>query len=541
MDIDKVFDHVGSFGAYQFYVYTLGWLPSILCGVHQLANVFLVASPKHRCFVDGCDAEGSSYGNSSWTSFALPRGPKGASECLANDRANDTLGTCRPSDFLNSTHACNRWVWDRAEFHATAATEFDLVCKDGWLASLSQSVLMVGVLLAAIVVGNLTDRYGRRLAFLVIPPLYFASTLATAYARNYAEYVVLRFLAAFCSSSVFQTSYVLCIEFIGASHRLWSVQLYQVAFSIGECLLALAAFFLRDWRELAMALSLPVVLMLPYYWLLPESLSWCLSHNRHGEATKIIGKVARWNGKAVPDDLIVEAWGTASPKPGSASILDLFKTRRMSFRTVNLSFNWLVNSLVYYGLSLSAGSLAGNTYANFAAMSLVEIPAVVLCTVALQYFGRRQVLSSLLLLAGVFCTTVPFLSEGKPVLVTILATLGKSNIAASFALIYMYSAELYPTSLRNTGIGMGSMSARIGSIAAPFVASDLGKLHPTLPMAVFGSASLLAGLLTLALPETRGKGLPQTLEDAEKLGTFGSGDSEERTHLVDDSGEDEAT
>uniref|UniRef100_A0A2R5L514 Putative organic cation/carnitine transporter n=1 Tax=Ornithodoros turicata TaxID=34597 RepID=A0A2R5L514_9ACAR len=538
MDIDEVFEHIGPFGKYQFYVYALGWVPSILAGVHQLANVFLTATPHHRCYVNGCDSKSSSYDNASWISFALPEQPPGKLQCYANDRVNSTGNdTCLPSDFVNSTHQCDRWVWDQSEFHSTVVSEFNLVCNDGWLASLSQSVLMVGVLVAALLVGNLTDKYGRRLAFLIIPPLYLASTLATAFSQNYATFVVLRFLSAFCSSAVFQTSYVLCIEFVASSHRLWGVQLYQLAFSIGESFLAVTAFCIRDWRMLAVVLSVPVTIMLPFYWLLPESLSWCLANNRHSEAMRIMKKVARWNGRSLPEDFVIQPSSPSSEKREQSSICDLFRTPRMSFRSVNLSFNWLVNSLVYYGLSLSAGSLAGDTYVNFAAMSLVEIPAVLLCTTALHWVGRRKVLSTLLLLAGTFCTVVAVLPGHMPVLKTSLATMGKSSIAGSFALIYMYSAEIYPTSLRNTGIGLGSMAARIGSIAAPFVASDLGKLHPRLPMVVFGGMSLLAGLLTLALPETRGMKLPQTLEDAEKLGTSSPSVSEENVCLINEAGD----
>lgn len=56
--------------------------------------------------------------------------------------------------------------------------------------------------------------------------------------------------------------------------------------------------------------------------------------------------------------------------------------------------------------------------------------------------------------------------------VTVLAILGKSAIAASFAIIYIYSAEIYPTTLRSTGIGISSMCGRLGGIIAPII-SDL--------------------------------------------------------------------
>lgn len=45
------------------------------------------------------------------------------------------------------------------------------------------------------------------------------------------------------------------------------------------------------------------------------------------------------------------------------------------------SFNRLVTSLVYYGLSFNADDLAGNMYLNFALSGIVEIPAYLLASI----------------------------------------------------------------------------------------------------------------------------------------------------------------
>ena len=34
-------------------------------------------------------------------------------------------------------------------------------------------------------------------------------------------------------------------------------------------------------------------------------------------------------------------------------------------------------------------------------------------------------------------------------------------------MIYIYAPEIYPTEARSTGLGLGSMAARIGGVAAP--------------------------------------------------------------------------
>lgn len=46
---------------------------------------------------------------------------------------------------------------------------------------------------------------------------------------------------------------------------------------------------------------------------------------------------------------------------------------------------------------------------------------------------------------------------------------GKFGFTMAFSVVYIYTAEIYPTVLRNVGIGMCSSAARIGSITAPYV------------------------------------------------------------------------
>ena len=48
--------------------------------------------------------------------------------------------------------------------------------------------------------------------------------------------------------------------------------------------------------------------------------------------------------------------------------------------------------------------------------------------------------------------------------------IGKLGAAAAFAVIYVFSAELYPTVVRNAGMGASSCCARIGGMVAPYIA-----------------------------------------------------------------------
>ena len=46
---------------------------------------------------------------------------------------------------------------------------------------------------------------------------------------------------------------------------------------------------------------------------------------------------------------------------------------------------------------------------------------------------------------------------------------GKFLISMTFAIAYLYTAELFPTKVRNLAVGLASTFARIGSISAPYI------------------------------------------------------------------------
>jgi len=96
---------------------------------------------------------------------------------------------------------------------------------------------------------------------------------------------------------------------------------------------------------------------------------------------------------------------------------------------------------------------------------------------------------------------------------TIPAFLGKFMIGGVYVVIYVHTAELYPTMLRTIGVGTGNMASYIFNMIVPFILT-LRFLASWLPGLVFCTSAVFGGLLMLILKETLNTPSLQTIQDA---------------------------
>ncbi|GLH00657.1 Organic cation transporter protein [Gryllus bimaculatus] len=199
-----------------------------------------------------------------------------------------------------------------------------------------------------------------------------------------------------------------------------------------------------------------------------------------------------------------------------ATVLQVARSRKLLVRALLLFFIWAANAFVYYGLSVNSTSLGGDKYLNFALVCLVEIPGYTVAWLLMNRLGRRMSLGGSLGLCALTCIGAAFVPVGMEWAEIVLFLVGKLGITSSFGVVFVYTAELYPTPMRSAGVGMSSTVARVGAMVAPF-APLLGQVYAPLPLLLFGGVSLIASLFTLALPETLGTRLPDTVDEVEKL------------------------
>ena len=98
-----------------------------------------------------------------------------------------------------------------------------------------------------------------------------------------------------------------------------------------------------------------------------------------------------------------------------------------------------------------------------------------------------------------------------------LLYIAKNAASGAFGLIFIYTSELFPTSVRGTGIGLCSLMARVGALATPFMGDLAEVTSEKVPYFLLGGFAIVSGLLCFLLPETLGSTLPENIDDIEVL------------------------
>ncbi|XP_053306451.1 solute carrier family 22 member 15-like [Spea bombifrons] len=391
-------------------------------------------------------------------------------------------------------------------------TEWYLIKDDAYKVNLASSLFFAGLLIGNMLFGSLSDKLGRKPVYLA--GLFFDTVFGymTALAPSYEVFAVSRLFVGIMNGGMSLVSFVLTQEYVGKSYWALTGSLTNLTFAVGIAVYALLGYYIRNWRTLAITANSPGFFFFLLSFLLPESPRWLYSQGNITKAEEVLQYLAEGNGKEGTSIKLCIAPGRTSVS--GHSVFDLVKYQILLWRTVILMYIWYVCSLVYYGLTLNAGELKGNLYLNVALYGLVEVPAFPLCLFFIEkkWCGRGRATSGFLVFAGFACIFTMFLPDGFVINQTALALFGKLSVSAAFNVVYIYTSELYPTVVRNAGLGVCAMACRFGGILAPFVPA-MKSLNPSMPFMAFGISGLSAGILSLLLPETLNKPIAESIED----------------------------
>ncbi|XP_021547762.1 solute carrier family 22 member 7 isoform X2 [Neomonachus schauinslandi] len=527
MRFEELLDQVGSFGPFQLWNVALLALPRVLLPMHFLLPVFLAAVPAHRCALPGAPANFSHQ--DAWLEAHLPQEPDGTlSSCLyfthSQALPNTTFwGAGQSPGQLEgepSTAPCPQgWDYDRSEFSSTIATEWDLVCEQKGLNKATSTFFFAGVLVGAVAFGYLSDRFGRRRLLLAAYVSSLVLGLASAASVSYVMFVITRTLTGAALAGFTIIVMPLEMEWLDVGHRTVAGVLSGTFWTVGVMLLALVGYLIRDWRWLLLAVTLPCAPGILSLWWVPESARWLLTQGRVEEAHRYLLRCARLNGRPMGEDsLSREALNKVATRERVVqrpSYLDLLRTPRLRHISLCCMVMWFGVNFSYYGLSLDVSGLGLNVYQTQLLFGAVELPSKLLVYLFVHHAGRRLTQAGALLGTALALGISLLVTSEMGAWSTALAVTGKGFSEAAFTTAYLFTSELYPTVLRQTGMGLTSLVGRLGGSLAP-LAALLDGVWLSLPKLAYGGIALLAACTALLLPETRQAQLPETIQDVER-------------------------
>ncbi|KAH8361820.1 hypothetical protein KR200_001275, partial [Drosophila serrata] len=407
----------------------------------------------------------------------------------------------KPPDGDRQLVACEKWEYETHDnVGNTWTSEWDLVCDKEHLKNVAEMFFLLGVATGGILSGYLSDKFGRKKMLFISAVLQTLFGLWLYICSSFELYLTLRALLGLVSVSVTYSGLILAIEYVDGKWRTLAGMYNLFPLPISYMIISGLAYLTQDYQRLQLCIGVPGIFLCFLWFVVPESPRWLLVKGRLDEVRRIIEAAAKFNGRQLPPDYQL------SPPTQESSSQDVTYLFRSSYlRRISICFFciWFTMNLVYYGIILNMSSFGGNVYLNSALAGLVEIPAIAVAMYIITKVGKKWLFCATLICTGVACCCAA-ITEGQPELLWLKITflmISKFTISAGNTIMPVYTAELYPTPIRNVGVGACNVAAGLALILTPYL-SLLNKIEGHLLMSLLTAWSIFGGVVVLFLPET---------------------------------------
>jgi MFS transporter, putative metabolite:H+ symporter len=387
----------------------------------------------------------------------------------------------------------------------------------------------VGAIIGSLFWGLLTDRIGRKKAFIATIFVCAAGSLAMAFTPtgNWIYLVVLRTVVGFGAAGFF--IFVMTVqEFAPAQNRGFATGFVSTAAAGGLLVGSICASLFMPvigWRGLFAIGALPALVGIAAIYYLPESPRWALARGDFALGRRSLAWALGPDADIEP---IVHAYSAREQKP---TWREVFARKRSALSGMLINFGVVTG---YYGITLWAPTLlalilglpAAQAAKIMVVLSLSGLLSRLMMGWLADHFGRRRCGAVAAFGAAVFLVLAGMVGQGLILRQDLFwLPFGFAFVLADsgFAVMGMYTSEIWPSRLRGRGSGMCYMAGSVGKIVGPLGLALLigasSMLRPAatvsalLPAFTYLAAMFIVAGLTYAFIayETRG----QTLEDLE--------------------------
>jgi len=387
---------------------------------------------------------------------------------------------------------------------------------------LTVAIGLVGTVIGALGAGSIGQRLGSRETLRITAILYVVSALGCGLAWGWSSFMVFRFIGGLGigASSVLGPVYI--AELAPAKWRGRLVAAFQLNVVFGIMVAYTSNYVIRtmhlgatEWRWQVGIAGIPAVVFLALLFGIPRSPRWSASRNRIDEALAVLKLMGEENPEAELEDI-----RSALQQEHAVAHEPVFrwKYRYPLFLAISIgAFNQLagINAILYYlnNIFAAAGFSQISSDQQAIAIGATNFTFCIIGMSLIDKLGRK----TLLLIGAAGCSTclagvawVFYTNSHQSSLLAILVTYIAFFSISQGAVIWVYIGEVFPTSVRSKGQGVGSashwfMNALI-ALEFPVV---VHSFHTQTPFAFFAVMTVVQFFVVLFVyPETKG----QTLE-----------------------------
>jgi len=487
LDVEELYEKLGILGNFQIFVvvmYTIG--ERVTAGLLDFQVHILSVTPGWTCISDNC--------------------------------VNLTLNQTYFHKSLLCMMEDDEWEWDGTR--SNLVNQFNLTCGNTYKISLGSTLFFIGYPLGSLLIGMIADWLGRKwlaTGFLLMTGLV---NCCAALLSSYDTFIVFRAIEGFCIGGLTVTFYPLLIEYIGAGARNLANVVAQCGYGLGMAFLCFAASYITSWRAVVIATSAHlffVALLLASN--IPESPRFLLKNKKDDEAKQVLKIMASWNKVELPE--VFEITLTDEPSETERAWKLFTYSRYTCAATIAQMFIWFTAALYFFALSFNMNDVLGNPYLNLAVTGIMEILINICSYFFIDRIGRRWCMLVSFVLCGIsvgICRFLPHqnLHYTHFSVKTFWVIFGRAVGGFIYSLVYLYSAEIFATTVRSSGLGLCVCAAQISSLIAPFVIV-IHEDNANLVYTTLFLFCILAFLAAWILPETANLPLPATVAEMDAM------------------------
>lgn len=388
----------------------------------------------------------------------------------------------------------------------------DLHIGSGLMGLIGASSL-IGIFVGGPIFGFLTDRFGRRNLFTLDIVVFLLAGLGQAFVTNGPTLFALRLLLGIAIGAEYAIGAPMLAEFSPSHDRGRRLSLLEVCWYAGFLLSVLVGYGLLalgvPWRWILATSAVPALATLILRHGLPESPRWLMSRGRTEEARRIIDT-------HLGGDAYFDTEGFAGESHVRNGFGQLF-ARGNRGRTIFVCTFWACLVAPYFAIFtfapvvLQSLHLTNDRAATIFENGIAAVGAVV-GMLLVERIGRRRMLIVPFWVQAAALVVVGLWTHAPAVVLVLAFAIYAFSNAFSGNLTAVYPAEVFPTEVRTSGVGLASAASRVGAAIGTWLL-PVGLTHLGVgPCMLIGAGLCVIGALVsqFMAPETTGHNLTQT-------------------------------